>query len=285
MNRWTLWFFFFFQAEDGIRDLIVTGVQTCALPISRRGVRRGLSSSGPVGRAGSSCGWRSRTMPGAPGCTWRVQSRGSGISEPGGSRRSGPPWSTVSPTRSPRCCTGPRSCSTPRCRCSCCRRPPTVGSRCSAERAFARGSWGEARAAYAAAAGLDPTCWICYWRHAEVGRWFDLEDDPRDSARYGAHVADFPVYYRTLIRAERLPLRARLDTLAALSRGWKDFLFGQFRLGDELLHRGPLVGRARREVARPLEAILTLDPAFVPALQHLAWLHIAEGDSGAAALA
>src|SRR5271163_5124944 len=28
-------FFFFFQAEDGIRDLIVTGVQTCALPISQ----------------------------------------------------------------------------------------------------------------------------------------------------------------------------------------------------------------------------------------------------------
>src|SRR2546427_12037538 len=29
-----LCFFFFFQAEDGIRDLTVTGVQTCALPIS-----------------------------------------------------------------------------------------------------------------------------------------------------------------------------------------------------------------------------------------------------------
>src|SRR2546430_11114466 len=29
-------FFFFFQAEDGIRDLTVTGVQTCALPISYR---------------------------------------------------------------------------------------------------------------------------------------------------------------------------------------------------------------------------------------------------------
>src|SRR5206468_8553579 len=28
--------FFFFQAEDGIRDLIVTGVQTCALPIWSR---------------------------------------------------------------------------------------------------------------------------------------------------------------------------------------------------------------------------------------------------------
>src|SRR5690606_39586724 len=28
-----LFFFFFFQAEDGIRDFHVTGVQTCALPI------------------------------------------------------------------------------------------------------------------------------------------------------------------------------------------------------------------------------------------------------------
>src|SRR5437867_9985373 len=28
--------FFFFQAEDGIRDRTVTGVQTCALPISPR---------------------------------------------------------------------------------------------------------------------------------------------------------------------------------------------------------------------------------------------------------
>src|SRR5256884_1973104 len=29
-------YFFFFQAEDGIRDVAVTGVQTCALPISYR---------------------------------------------------------------------------------------------------------------------------------------------------------------------------------------------------------------------------------------------------------
>src|SRR3989449_8827097 len=30
-----VFFFFFFQAEDGIRDVAVTGVQTCALPILR----------------------------------------------------------------------------------------------------------------------------------------------------------------------------------------------------------------------------------------------------------
>src|SRR2546427_1033107 len=50
-------FFFFFQAEDGIRDLTVTGVQTCALPISGFGRADitpppgvGLAGNGPEGR-------------------------------------------------------------------------------------------------------------------------------------------------------------------------------------------------------------------------------------------
>src|SRR2546422_2256457 len=37
--------FFFFQAEDGIRDVAVTGVQTCALPISLRFPRYATSTS------------------------------------------------------------------------------------------------------------------------------------------------------------------------------------------------------------------------------------------------
>src|SRR5690348_18236212 len=50
----TLCFFFcfFFQAEDGIRDGRVTGVQTCALPISRRPIR--------------SAGAAARSSPGSP---------------------------------------------------------------------------------------------------------------------------------------------------------------------------------------------------------------------------
>src|SRR5205807_3104105 len=34
-------YIFFFQAEDGIRDYKVTGVQTCALPIYRRSIAAG----------------------------------------------------------------------------------------------------------------------------------------------------------------------------------------------------------------------------------------------------
>src|SRR3712207_5343808 len=37
--------FFFFQAEDGIRDIGVTGVQTCALPISHH---QGFSERSPL---------------------------------------------------------------------------------------------------------------------------------------------------------------------------------------------------------------------------------------------
>src|SRR5438093_13614529 len=51
-------FFFFFQAEDGIRDWSVTGVQTCALPIAfhlpwrRPAVHDDRLSGHPRGRVG-----------------------------------------------------------------------------------------------------------------------------------------------------------------------------------------------------------------------------------------
>src|SRR5258706_8991777 len=48
-----LLFFFFFQAEDGIRDWSVTGVQTCALPISRENA---LAAVGALRRRGDRSG-------------------------------------------------------------------------------------------------------------------------------------------------------------------------------------------------------------------------------------
>src|SRR2546430_5957315 len=45
-------FVFFFQAEDGIRDLTVTGVQTCALPIFLMLTARTDGSSGVWGLVG-----------------------------------------------------------------------------------------------------------------------------------------------------------------------------------------------------------------------------------------
>src|SRR2546430_15153805 len=54
-------FFFFFQAEDGIRDLTVTGVQTCALPICNggsgaRGIRGAVAAEEPKKNAAATGG-------------------------------------------------------------------------------------------------------------------------------------------------------------------------------------------------------------------------------------
>src|SRR2546422_6411478 len=68
--------FFFFQAEDGIRDVAVTGVQTCALPIS--------------------------SVAPKPQCTWRNNSwvigNSSGVSWPTFSGAGRPPGTVPRPS-------------------------------------------------------------------------------------------------------------------------------------------------------------------------------------------
>src|SRR5207249_7885189 len=74
--------FFFFQAEDGIRDRNVTGVQTCALPISRRftaEARRTPTAPAPL--SSSSSGRRTRSPAsgreiGRASCRERVEVAG-----------------------------------------------------------------------------------------------------------------------------------------------------------------------------------------------------------------
>src|SRR6266536_5251913 len=54
--------FFFFQAEDGIRDPLVTGVQTCALPIFWLSLGEGEAEGLPAGR-GRTQGWEPVPVP------------------------------------------------------------------------------------------------------------------------------------------------------------------------------------------------------------------------------
>src|SRR5690349_23095216 len=53
LNTFFFSFVFFFQAEDGIRDLYVTGVQTCALPISAYLFVKRVSGTGTFTLTGS----------------------------------------------------------------------------------------------------------------------------------------------------------------------------------------------------------------------------------------
>src|SRR5947208_15903144 len=78
----SLIFFFFFQAEDGIRDDLVTGVQTCALPIFSSTLipsagsgetRGGTDRSAACSCAGSG---RATTKIGRASCRERVEISG-----------------------------------------------------------------------------------------------------------------------------------------------------------------------------------------------------------------
>src|SRR5256886_16060853 len=79
-SRFVIFFFFFFQAEDGIRDLTVTGVQTCALPISIATAAEGLSS----GAADASAAKAASTSTGVRTfvVTTQIENR-SGLLKPG----------------------------------------------------------------------------------------------------------------------------------------------------------------------------------------------------------
>src|SRR2546430_4932972 len=93
MIKWVLCFFF--QAEDGIRDLTLTGVQTCALPISRCWLPTIWSSSGSfdhvskisssshVGGRRPSRAVRARNLGGCTGSSGRDTSAGMADPAPG----------------------------------------------------------------------------------------------------------------------------------------------------------------------------------------------------------
>src|SRR5260370_42548034 len=76
-----MWFFFF-QAEDGIRDSSVTGVQTCALPIYHpRSRRRRCAAGGRAARRGGRGWWPA--SPGNRGCPATTRSGERRVGEEG----------------------------------------------------------------------------------------------------------------------------------------------------------------------------------------------------------
>src|SRR5437879_12726812 len=109
--------FFFFQAEDGIRDTSVTGVQTCALPIcgagggdradrTHGGGAPDVSSAGVAGQAGgqyqigrASCRERVESwVTGGPIKKKEEDTRSEMGNESIGSQRSSEPYARVSIT-------------------------------------------------------------------------------------------------------------------------------------------------------------------------------------------
>ncbi len=153
------------------------------------------------------------------------------------------------------------------------------------EQLWTEARWEETQVAYLQAEQTGSGCLLCSYRLIDVERWIGAEHDPRRLARVLAQIDSFPPRYRSLIRADTLPLPARLDALGRAAREEPEFFLASLHLGDELFHRGPLYGRLRRDAEEPLGRSVQLAPRFGPGWEHLLWVRISEGDSISAAKA
>ncbi len=165
------------------------------------------------------------------------------------------------------------------------RSPDGLRAFLTAEKLFASAHWQEANAAYDRATKVDSTCWLCWWRRGETRRWLGLDADTAAIRRTLDHIALFPAQYQSLIRVDTLLLLARFDTLHQLRSRFPTFLFGLFRYGDELMHRGALIGRDPGEAARYFQDALNVRSDFAPAVEHMLWLALLVDDSARAASA
>lgn len=152
----------------------------------------------------------------------------------------------------------------------------------AAERHFARAEWSDAAQAFSKAMREDPGCLLCEWRLQLIARWRQQAVDPGQVRRLAAQAHRFPDPFRSLIRAQALPFPSRLDSLDAVRDRFPRDHLAQFLLGDELMHRGPLAGIPRRRAFEAFATAAALQPRFLPAFEHAAWLEIADGDVAAA---
>jgi hypothetical protein len=148
-----------------------------------------------------------------------------------------------------------------------------------AEGTFNEGRWGDAEKEYNTAVSVDSTCLLCIWRLREISRQQPGAGNSDPLVQLlTAHKDSFPPHYQALIEWDLVADSDKIAHLARAAERWPEFFYLRFRWGEEIFNRGPLWGRPRSEAILHLQEALDRRPGFAPALEHLAWAAIAEGD-------
>jgi len=138
------------------------------------------------------------------------------------------------------------------------------------EAAFQQDAWASAERHYEAAVDLDSTFALAAWRLGNLKRWRRLRSNTDLLSLYHRPDARLRPLDRALIEALRQPelgaRLARLDTVIA--RNPED-VYARFLYGEELFHRGPLVGRGFDEGTRAMADAIARDSSLALAYDHL----------------
>jgi tetratricopeptide (TPR) repeat protein/tRNA A-37 threonylcarbamoyl transferase component Bud32 len=156
------------------------------------------------------------------------------------------------------------------------------------EAAFAQDAWSGAQRHYELALAADSTFAMAEWRLTNVKRWRRLPYEGDLRSVYRKHAARLRGPDRELIEALLEPdLERRFALLDSIVAERPADGYARLLQGEELIHRGPLVGRGLEEAVPVMAAAVARDPSLALAHDHLVLAPVRFGsrDSAAAALA
>jgi tRNA A-37 threonylcarbamoyl transferase component Bud32/tetratricopeptide (TPR) repeat protein len=156
------------------------------------------------------------------------------------------------------------------------------------EAAFAQDAWSGAQRHYELALAEDSTFALAEWRLTNVKRWRRLPYEGDLRSVYRKHASRLRQPDRELIEALLEPdLERRFALLDSIVAGRPADGYARLLQGEELVHRGPLVGRGIEQAVPVMAAAVGRDPALALAHDHLVLAPVRFGsrDSAAAALA
>ncbi|HEX9728538.1 MAG TPA: serine/threonine-protein kinase [Gemmatimonadales bacterium] len=145
--------------------------------------------------------------------------------------------------------------------------------------AFQRETWPAAQAAYERALALDSTLVLAWWRLFNARRW-RRDPMPREqlAAVFRQHAGDFSGLDSLLIEADIAgSFDVRLANLQEAVRRYPADAYPWLLYGNELFHRGALVGIGLDSAITILDSSVARNPFLAPAHSTLAWALIRQG--------
>jgi len=156
---------------------------------------------------------------------------------------------------------------------------PALRAFLDGEAAVNRGEWFRAPDLFRTAFEADSSFVLAYFRHWEARSWMSNPTDSEIVEYVREHRGELPERERLLVDARFTPnLEARLEIGRELTDRFPDYWPGWMEYGDRIVHFAPYIGYNAAEARQPFERVLEINPAYLPAWEHLAYTSMAEWD-------
>jgi TolB-like protein len=153
------------------------------------------------------------------------------------------------------------------------------------ELALTRTEWSVAIDAFERAFAADTTFWWAYWRSLYPRTYRETErPDPVLIRKVIDHRDELPEPDRLLVEATWMTqsLTGQLRDLRALTDRFPSYEPGWWEYANRLVHAGGYAGHPLDDARDALERVLSLNPRFTAAWDHLQWVAIRQRDSAVA---